>query len=311
MRFTIYFSLICLLLVLPFSCSEKDEMLYHTQEGGNGGGEEKPDDVWLLRQIDYKKEGSPSLPYSTDNQRFLYDAQDRIIQIENLGTRQITKLQYKTDKIIISKLIQQGGTMAYDTIVVFLNADKQAKIVTHTRYTGVVNPPPGYANQMGRRDSTAFFYDNAGYLERLDHYVPNGSSYAIYYKENFVVADGNIIEVNSDAGHTHSYTYDGNKHDHTADFCYEMPINRRYPATQCWLFSLLPVISQHLGKASKNNVDHVSIDYGAGNNSFYSSINYDYLYDDKELLDQVIMSGTIGASTPFSNSFMTFTHSKK
>lgn len=308
MKSIIYFALTMLFALSFFSCSEDNVMLYHDKE--EPIEPPKPVDVWLLTQVSHTKEGT--LPYSRSDIALFYDGEDRINEFGNVGAVTNTAIQYLDNGIIITKSSTSGNVSTYDTIHIAFNAQKQAKYAVHTTYSKR-SLASGERVDLTNLDSTVFVYGSEDYLTQMIHYKIRNNEYYVSYEETFSVNAGNVTEMINNAGERYTYTYNQEDHKHESEFCHEMPRNVNSAYSKCWTLQLLPIISDYLGKKSKNNVSSVNIEYPQGTSisNKYTKIIYDYIYDDNQLMDRAKMSGLISGNTPFDNSIMTFTHTKK
>ena len=303
--FTHYISIF--LLIFFFSCSEESIMLYHPQEPEPEIPQE-PEYYWLLKTVSYPDE-SPGFT-SRSGQTFTYTDDDLMRTIKSSNIKDSTIIiDYLNNKISYSRIIRSSETVTYyDSLLVFINSNKQADYALHVRYTEKTSNGDVSKN-ISINDSTTFVYNADGYMQQLDHYDRTGITSSLNYSEIYTIVDGNITEVTTSKGYQFIYSYDDKTHAAPSEYCYEMPRNTFNMATTCWLMVNLPFLSEYMGTRSKNNIIRTEI-INTKDNTKHSDIKYDYTFDENELVSQISISGVTKNET-FENLVTSFTYIQK
>lgn len=293
------FTLITLIILALSSCTDELK-LYHEKE--------EPQIKWLLKTVGYPDEnpGFTSRPIQT----FYYTDDDLVNKIKNPTNDSLLKIDYKADRISLSRMAEYSNYTLHDSIILVLNTQKQAKYALHVRY---------YEYQNGQKtkntdDSTIFTYDAEGYMIQFDRYSVTGVSQEPSHTEKYTIVDGNLTESNLTTGQTryrYTYTYDDLEHAIPAEYCYDMPRNTSV-LTGCWFFTNMPFLSDYFGKRSKNNIIRTVTERSLRNEDFapYGNTTYEYTFDENNLVTAVKMSGVSKTNNEFVGLTTTFSYYK-
>lgn len=294
------FTLITLIILVLSSCTDELK-LYHEKE--------EPQIKWLLKTVGYPDEnpGFTSRPIQT----FYYTDNDLVNKIKNPTNDSLLKIDYKADRISLSRMAEYSNYTLHDSIILVLNTQKQAKYALHVRY---------YEYQNGQKtkntdDSTIFTYDAGGYMIQFDRYSVTGVSQEPSHTEKYTILDGNIVESNTATDiykYKYTYTYDNKDHVNPAEYCYEMP---RFTSslTNCWLFTNMSFLSDYFGKRSKNNIIRTVAERSPkkdDNYTPYGDITYEYTFNENNLVTAVKMSGVSKTNNEFVGLTTTFSYYK-
>lgn len=296
----VIYCLSIILFLLFTSCSD-DVKLYHPMED--------PEIKWLLKTVDYPEE-NPGFTTRL-SQTFSYTDDEQVTKITNpSATDSLLKMDYKPNKISLSRLTKASSTTTYDSLILKLNDKMQTVYALHVTY----RQQEGKEKTKNNDDSTVFVYDAAGYLIQFDRYSYTGNNSSLSHTEKHTIVDGNITEINITSGRTsykYTFTYDDKEHAIPAEYCYEMPLNVS-GLSGCWLFTNMPFLSEYFGKRNKNNVIHMTGERIVNEASTpYGDIAYKYTFDENNLVTKVEMSGTSRTGTKFDNFTTSFWYDKK
>ncbi|MDR0824161.1 MAG: hypothetical protein LBN74_03645 [Prevotella sp.] len=298
--FSCYFIFAALISIFS-SCSDELIKLYHPEEL------EVFECYWLLETVTYPNE-NPGFS-ARNGHTFTYTDDDLMKTIKSLNKKDSTiVVDYLNNKVSYSRIIRPNENMAYyDSLLIFLNADKRAKYALHHRYTEENRA----SKIMSINDSTTFVYDAAGYMKQLNRYSFAGNVASLTYSETYTVVNGNITEVSTSDDYRFIYSYDDKVHAAPSEYCYEMPRNTFNIGTDCWLMYNLPLFSDYMGTRSKNNVIHTEIrKINEKEDILYADIRYEYSFDENELVTKATMSGVMNNKS-FENYVTTFSYIEK
>lgn len=279
MKLNLHHIFTAIIILVSFSCSEKDILLYHPE----------PLKYWLIEHVDYPEakvglvnRNDVSLYYSNDDQVKIIDNEDSDYIMVN----------YNPELIEYAKSNDYGTSIYYDSLLIRINPNKQAISALHVTYKETEEQKVRTQN-----DSTSFLYDTEGYLVRMERFSKAGDKTPTYW-ENYTIQNGNLSEIISSAGYKHVYIYNEEKYTPVSSYCYEMPFNTISITNWggCWLLTNCRFISEYLGKRNKNNVAGVKIfnDVKEGKTpTEYANISYDFIYNEKGLVSSVDIRGMI------------------
>lgn len=292
MKTLTYFTLAFIFAIACFSCASEDIRLYHPEEEKpEPEPEPEPEPVkhWLLKHVDYP---SDKLGLVTRSDVTLsYNSELQIGAIDNQNSDYIT-INYTLDSITYAKDYKSSTSMVYDSLLVRINATKQATSALHVTY----RETDGTKIQT-QNDSTFFGYNTEGNLIRMERFNRSGDKTPTYW-EDYTFTDGNLTEVLSSAGYKHIYTYNEQKYSLTSSYCYEVPFNTISISSfgGCWLLTNCRFLSNYLGKKSANNIGSVTIYKNAKEGQtpeLLANLNYEYLYNEYELVTEVKLTGIV------------------
>ncbi len=306
MKYLSHYATLFLLSIFFLSCvDESIEMYYHP--------EKEPEYYWLLEKVAYPESNFEIL--ARKDFTLSYDKNDSLKKIDILNGDYIA-VDYNENTVSFSKVDQRGDDVLFDSILVALNNKKQAEYILHLCYIEK-KTESGYSKYKSIDDSLALFYDNEGYITRLESYSVSGKPSSLRYTETYKTDNGNLVEVvskNKKNTYKYIYTYDETSSDSRAVFCCEMPFNNTmmHVTNNCWLMKNLPFLSKYLGTKSKNNIIRTRIiDQSSNNEKLYAEINYDYSFNKNKLVNQIKVSGIINGSTIPNDYITTFTYLQK
>ncbi|MBD8390109.1 hypothetical protein [Dysgonomonas sp. BGC7] len=286
MKLFIYCLTLLLAIIITTSCENESIKLYHPKPDE----EEKPIE-WLLETVDYPEAGLGFI--RRNDLKFLYDDNYSLQMINN--TSDAYNVDYKKGKIAFSRKTEASSYITYDSLILKLDENDRAIYGLHTTYRDMLNEKD--ANKV-QDDSMRFSYDSQGYLIKLDRYAWTGYKEPSYTEE-YTIKDGNIVEIithNASYNFKYSFFYNESEYTQASRYCFEMMHNTvsLTSGNGCLLLTNLVFMSDYLGKKSKNNVIRVLIERVVqGKAELYAEVQYDYKYDENNLLTQVTLNGIV------------------